>query len=77
MKAICQIYLPAFYRSFGKNALAVVTQLLPDLKRVGFSGSYLIALWEDGGYDNGFDIVEYSVNPKYGPNRQRSEEHTV
>lgn len=73
MKAICQLYLPAFYRSYGKNAIKEVINLLPSLKETGFSGVYLIALWEDGGYDNGFDIVYYSVNPKFGKERDLEE----
>ena len=52
MKKICQLYMPAFYRSFGKNAVKEATGLLPSLKKTGFSGIYLISLWEDGGYDN-------------------------
>lgn len=66
MKKICQLYMPAFYRSFGKNAVNEVTGLLPSLKKADFSGIYLISLWEDGGYDNGFDVVRYSVNPDFG-----------
>ena len=66
MKAICQLYLPAFYRSYGKDALKEITNLLWDLKKAGFHGIYLIALWRDGGYDNGFDVVYYDVNPKFG-----------
>ena len=66
MKKICQLYMPAFYRSFGKNAVKEVTGLLLSLKKAGFSGIYLISLWEDGGYDNGFDVVRYSVNPDFG-----------
>ena len=73
MKKICQLYLPAFYRSYGKNALTEVINYLPTLRMAGFSGIYLIALWEDGGYDNGFDIVEYSVNPKFGSDRDLEE----
>ena len=66
MKKICQLYMPAFYRSYGENAVKEVTSLLAPLKNVGFSGIYLISLWEDGGYDNGFDIVKYSVNSEFG-----------
>lgn len=66
MKKICQLYMPAFYRSYGKYAVKKVVELLPKLKETDFSGVYLIALWEDGGYDNGFDVVRYSVNPKFG-----------
>ena len=66
MKAICQLYLPAFYRSYGKHAVREVVNLLPTLKDVGFDGLYLISLFMDGGYDNGFDIVAYRVNPKFG-----------
>lgn len=73
MKAICQLYLPAFYRSYGKSALKEVTNLLGDLKKTGFSGVYLIGLWEDGGYDNGFDIVYYAVNPKFGRDKDLEE----
>ena len=68
-KYICQLYLPAFFRSYGKRALRTITALLPYLKMFGFSGIYLIALWQDGGYDNGFDIVEYRVNHKFGSQR--------
>ncbi len=66
MKKICQLYMPSFYRSYNKDAIKEATKILPDLKKIGFSGIYLISLWEDGGYDNGFDVVEYSVNPKFG-----------
>lgn len=66
MKKICQLYMPAFYRSYGINATCKVIELLPNLKRAGFSGLYLIAMWEDGGYDNGFDIVDYVINPDFG-----------
>ena len=66
MKKICQLYVPAFCRSYGKNAVKEVTGLLPSLKKSGFSGIYLISLWEDGGYDNGFDVVAYSVNSNFG-----------
>ena len=66
---ICQIYLPAVYRSYGERALGVLTShLLPSIKYAGFDGVYLIGLWKDGGYDNGFDIVEYVVNPKFTTN---------
>lgn len=73
MKSICQLYMPAFYRSYGKNAMKEATNLLESLKNSGFSGVYLIALWEDGGYDNGFDIVYYAVNPKFGEDRDLDE----
>ena len=66
MKKICQIYLPSFHRSYGEKTFGVVTKLLPTLKKAGFVGIYLIALWRDGGFDNGFDVVEYSPNPKFG-----------
>ena len=66
MKTMCQLYLPAFYRSYGKESVRKITSLLEDLKEVGFDGIYLIALFEDGGFDNGFDIVEYTVNHKFG-----------
>ena len=58
--------MPNFYRSYGKNAVKEATRLLPNLKKAGFSGIYLISLWEDGGHDSGFNIVNYSVNPKFG-----------
>ncbi|MBO7664594.1 hypothetical protein J6S46_01920, partial [Candidatus Saccharibacteria bacterium] len=67
---ICQIYLPSFHRSYGKEAFNVVTQLLSTIKKAGFAGLYLIALWCDGGYDNGFDIIDYSPNPKFGTPEQ-------
>ncbi|MBR3176276.1 hypothetical protein IKF26_02670 [Candidatus Saccharibacteria bacterium] len=73
MKKICQLYMPAFYRSYGKNAVKEVTGLLPKLKETDFSGVYLISLWEDGGYDNGFDIVNYSVNPNFGTDSELEE----
>ena len=66
MKSICQLYMPAFYRSYGKNAIKVVTCILENIKHAGFEGIYLISLFKDGGYDNGFDIIDYSVNPKFG-----------
>lgn len=72
MKKICQLYMPAFYRSFGIDSINMVTALLPYLKKE-FSGIYLIGLWEDGGYDNGFDVVDYVVNPKFGAQYQLEE----
>lgn len=66
MKKICQLYMPSFYRSYENEAVKKATGILPALKSAGFEGVYLIALWLDGGYDNGFDIVEYVVNPKFG-----------
>ena len=66
MKAICQLYLPGFYRSYGKQSLETITKLLGPLMGAGFAGVYLISLWEDGGFDNGFDVINYSVNPKFG-----------
>lgn len=66
MQRICQIYLPSFYYSYMQRSLRAITELLEKLKDVGFNGIYLIALWRDGGADNGFDIVKYSVNPKFG-----------
>ena len=73
MKKICQLYMPAFYRSYDKYAVKKVVELLPSLKGAGFSGIYLIALWEDGGYDNGFDVVEYSINSKFGTDDELDE----
>lgn len=73
MKKFCQLYMPAFYRSYGKYAVKKVVEILSDLKGAGFSGFYLIALWEDGGYDNGFDVVEYSVNSKFGTDDELEE----
>ena len=73
MKAICQLYLPAFYRSYGEKAVKMVNVLLPAIKKAGFSGIYLIALWEDGGYDNGFDVVYYSLNRKFGREKDLEE----
>lgn len=66
MKKICQCYLPSFYRSHGHFAVAEVTPVLSSLKMAHFDGVYLISLWEDGGYDNGFDVISYTVNPKFG-----------
>ena len=66
MQRICQLYLPSFYYPYKEQSLRAITELLEKLKIVGFDGVYLIALWQDGGVDNGFDIVEYSVNPKFG-----------
>jgi len=66
MKKICQIYIPQWYRSFKNHTLLEISNNLEYLKEAGFYGFYLIGLWLDGGYDNGFDIVEYMVNPKYG-----------
>lgn len=68
MKSICQLYVPSFFRSYGNNAINVITYILPKLKETGFSGIYLIGLFQDGGYDNGFDIVSYDVNSKFGTN---------
>ncbi|MBP5513147.1 hypothetical protein J6X73_03260 [Candidatus Saccharibacteria bacterium] len=73
MKKICQLYVPAFYRSYGKDAVKEATRLLSSLKKAGFSGIYLISLWEDGGYDNGFDVVRYSINPNFGTDGQFEE----
>ena len=67
MKKICQIYLPAIARTYGNNALRVVSHMFLALqKKYGFAGVYLIGLWQDGSYDNGFDVVEYVVNPQFG-----------
>ena len=68
MKSICQLYLPSFFRSYKSNAVNVITSILPKLRDVGFSGIYLIGLFQDGGYDNGFDIVSYTVNSQFGTN---------
>ena len=65
-KIVCQLYLPSFGRSYGKNSLREIFVLLPYLKKAGFSGVYLIALWESGCYDNGFDVVDYKIDPAYG-----------
>lgn len=66
MKDIVQIYLPAFGRSYKKKALKEVTKLLPLLSKYGIHGIWLTAMWLSGGYDNGFDIIDYTVDPKYG-----------
>lgn len=66
MKKICMLYLYAFFRSYGKNAIKEIINLLPYIKKAQCSGVYLIALFMDGGYDHGFDIVAYHVNPKFG-----------
>ena len=66
MKKVCQLYMPAFYRSYGNKAVKAATLILEDLKKAGFEGIYLISLFQDGGYDNGFDIIDYSVNNKFG-----------
>ena len=74
MKAICQLYVPSFYRSYGEDSIKKIIELLPELKkRVGFSGIYLISVWEDGGYDNGFDVIDYRVNPKFGTDAELNE----
>ena len=70
MKNICQLYMPSVFRSYGNEALEKVAGILPALKSAGFEGVYLIALWLDGGYDNGFDVVEYVVNPKFGTDEE-------
>lgn len=72
-KLICQLYLPSFFRSYGKDALKEIKILLPELKIAGISGVYLISLWADGGADNGFDRVEYTVNPNFGTDDQLRE----
>lgn len=59
--------MPAIARAYGNQALRVVNQTLSLLqKKYGFSGIYLIGLWKDGGHDNGFDVVEYTVNQDFG-----------
>lgn len=73
MKAICQLYMPSFCRSFGRDTLRQVIKLLPDLKQVGFSGVYLIALWYSRGVDNGFDVIDYRVNPQFGAEKELEE----
>lgn len=65
-KFICQIYAWSVWRSFFGRTLDAITRLLPLLKYSGFSGIYLIGLWEDGGADQGFDVVNYRVNPLFG-----------
>lgn len=72
MKKICMQYAPSYYRS-DLHAINEITNLLGTLKKAGFSGIYLISIWEDGGYDNGFDIVKYSVDLKYGADCQLKE----
>ena len=72
MKQICMQYAPSFNRS-DLHAINEITNLLGALKKAGFSGIYLISIWEDGGYDNGFDIVKYSVDLKYGTDSQLKE----
>ncbi len=69
-KWICQLYLYSFFRSYGSKSLRKIRNLLKDLKEVGFAGVYLIALWQDGGADNGFDVVDYTVNPKFGTDKE-------
>ena len=73
MKAICQLYMPSFYRSYGKNALREAIGVLKDLKAYGFYGVYLIAVWRGGGYDNNFDVVDYSVDPNFGSDDELKE----
>ena len=68
MKSICQLYLPSFFRSYKNDAVNVITSILQKLKDTGFYGIYLIGLFQDGGYDNGFDIVSYDVNSQFGTN---------
>ena len=70
MKRMCQIYLPSFYRSYGEKAFRAISCLIPTIKKAGFAGIYLIALWTDGGYDNGFDVVDYLPDPKYGSHNE-------
>ncbi len=71
MKNICQEYMPSFYRSFGELALEKAKKSLDDIILSDeFSGVYLIGLWEDGGYDNGFDVAKYSVNHRFGTDSQ-------
>lgn len=66
-KKFCQLYLPALYESHDDGTLNEITgHILQSVKNAGFDGVYLIGLWRDGGYDNGFDIIEYEVNPKFG-----------
>ena len=60
------LYMPSFYRSYKEDAIKEAASLLEGLKKVGFGGVYLISIWEDGGCDNGFDIVDYAVNPNFG-----------
>lgn len=64
-KEIGQLYMPAFKRSYGKESVRQVTNALPAIKNAGFSGIYLIALWNSD-CDNGFGIVDYTVNPDFG-----------
>ena len=64
-KEICQLYMPAFYRSYDEGSVRAAQTLLKAIKNAGFSGIYLIALW-DSKCDNGFGIRRYSVNYKFG-----------
>ena len=64
------LYLYAFFRSYGKNAIKEIINLLSYIKKAQFEGIYLIALFMDGGYDHGFDIVAYHVNPKFGTDEE-------
>ncbi len=72
MKKICQLYSPSWYRSYGQNALKKITETLNAIKEC-FDGIYLIGTWKDGGADNGFDVVEYTINPKFGSDNDLKE----
>ena len=64
-RKIAQVYLYQYYRIYGNHTLKAVYDLLDTLYEVGFTGVYLIALWDDGGFDNGFDVISYRTNRKF------------
>lgn len=64
-RKICQVYVPSWYRTYGKKALEKIEEYLKVIKYYSFTGVYLISVWKDGGFDNGFDIVEYTPNSKF------------
>ena len=38
-KKICQLYLPAFFRSYVRDSIWVIDGLLETIKKAGFSGA--------------------------------------
>lgn len=62
MKLVCQLYAPAWGRTFGVKAIDEIKKFFEAVKADGFSAVYLIAIFTDGGADNGFDLVNFHIN---------------
>lgn len=64
-KIIGQMYMPQIARSYGDRSLETIAKNLDLMhSKCNFTGVYPIALWKSD-VDNGFGVVDYSVDPKY------------